>query len=261
METRMLCLEDVAIGYAGEKGGERVVASGISESLCRGEMACLIGSNGVGKSTLLRSICGLQPLLAGRVMVDGSDVALLSRRQRAGHVSIVLTSVDRDLSLSAAEVVALGRSPYTDFWGTLSASDRQIVEASMASVGIANLAQRRMSSLSDGERQKVMIAKALAQQTPLILLDEPTAFLDFGSRVEILMLLRRLSRDEGKTILLSSHDLQMCLWLSDKIWLLGDDGRLTAGAPHDLAASGAIGQLVSHEGIAFDADTLSIHLT
>ena len=131
----------------------------------------------------------------------------------------------------------------------------------MASVGIANLAQRRMSSLSDGERQKVMIAKALAQQTPLILLDEPTAFLDFGSRVEILMLLRRLSSDEGKTILLSSHDLQMCLWLSDKIWLLGDDGRLTAGAPHDLAASGAIGQLVSHEGIAFDADTLSIHLT
>ena len=93
----MLCLEDVAIGYAGEKGGERVVARGISESLCRGEMACLIGSNGVGKSTLLRSICGLQPLLAGRVMVDGSDVALLSRRQRAGHVSIVLTSVDRDL--------------------------------------------------------------------------------------------------------------------------------------------------------------------
>ena len=127
----MLCLEDVAIGYAGEKGCERVVARGISESLCRGEMACLIGSNGVGKSTLLRSICGLQPLLAGRVMVDGSDVALLSRRQRAGHVSIVLTSVDRDLSLSAAEVVALGRSPYTDFWGTLSASDRQIVEASM----------------------------------------------------------------------------------------------------------------------------------
>ena len=222
----MLCLEDVAIGYAGEKGGERVVARGISESLCRGEMACLIGSNGVGKSTLLRSICGLQPLLAGRVMVDGSDVALLSRRQRAGHVSIVLTSVDRDLSLSAAEVVALGRSPYTDFWGTLSASDRQIVEASMSSVGIANLAQRRMSSLSDGERQKVMIAKALAQQTPLILLDEPFSALDGYLRDHMQVEMMEMLKDYHGQVVMVSHNRDELYRFSEELFVIKDGGVL-----------------------------------
>ena len=250
-------LEDLSIGYTGKKGHVKVIAKGINASLKSGELTCLIGANGIGKSTLLRTLCAFQPKLKGKIWLHGKDLSDYSEKQLARLIGIVLTQKPDIQNMTVAELVGLGRSPYTGFWGVLSEADNQIVEESIAMVGISALSQRMIQTLSDGERQKVMIAKALAQQTPVVFLDEPTAFLDFPSKVEMMQLLHSLSRTTQKTIFLSTHDLELTLQIADKIWLMERD-RLTIGTPHSLSAEGALNRFVERDGIVFDREQLRV---
>lgn len=202
----------LTVGYRGHR-----VVEDISLSLPCGRLVCLLGPNGAGKSTLLRTLCGFQPPIAGTVTISGSDITTMSAAEVARLVSVVLTDRPLTPSLTAAEMVGMGRAPYTGFWGRLSDEDRRLVSEAMQTVGIAQLATRRMGRLSDGERQKVMIAKAMAQHTPVIVLDEPTAFLDYPSKVAVMKTLARLAHDEGKTILMSTHDLELAAQLGDEL--------------------------------------------
>ncbi len=202
----------LTVGYRGHR-----VVEDISLSLPCGRLVCLLGPNGAGKSTLLRTLCGFQPPIAGTVTISGSDITTMSAAEVARLVSVVLTDRPLTPSLTAAEMVGMGRAPYTGFWGRLSNDDRRLVSEAIQTVGIAPLATRRMGQLSDGERQKVMIAKALAQHTPVIVLDEPTAFLDYPSKVAVMKTLARLAHDEGKTILMSTHDLELAAQLGDEL--------------------------------------------
>ena len=202
----------LTVGYRGHR-----VVEDISLSLPCGRLVCLLGPNGAGKSTLLRTLCGFQPPIAGTVTISGNDITTMSAAEVAHLVSVVLTDRPLTPSLTAAEMVGMGRAPYTGFWGRLSDDDRRLVSEAMQTVGIAPLATRRMGQLSDGELQKVMIAKALAQHTPVIVLDEPTAFLDYPSKVAVMKTLARLAHDEGKTILMSTHDLELAAQLGDEL--------------------------------------------
>ena len=210
--NRPIDIKDLTIGY-----GEKIVQSHLTLSLERGEMVCMLGRNGCGKSTLLRTIAGLQPVISGEYKID--------------DVAVVLTDKLRLDNTSIREVVAMGRYPYTSFLGALTIDDNRIIDAAMKEVGIDN-ADSAFNALSDGEKQRVLIAKALAQQTPVILLDEPTAHLDLPNRILVLQLLRRLAHEQGKTILISTHELELALRLSDRILLLSDQGAQLDTAEH-----------------------------
>lgn len=238
MEHVGIALEHLTTGY---RTGRRtaVVAEGLDARVEAGRMTCLIGRNGSGKSTLLRTMAGFLPPLAGCVTVDGESVCAMSRSRMARRVGVVLT-VRPDLhGLTVAETVALGRAPYTGFWGGLGAEDHRVVAEAMMMAGVEKLAGKPMGRLSDGERQKVMVAKALAQQTPVILFDEPTAFLDYPAKASLMRLLLALAHDSGKTVFMSTHDLELAMRTADCLWLL-DGGRLSVGTPGGMAADGTI---------------------
>jgi iron complex transport system ATP-binding protein len=173
-------------------------------------------------------------------------------------ISIVLTGKPRVRNMTVAEMVGLGRSPYTDFWGRLSAEDKEVVEKALALTGITALKDRLVQTLSDGEKQKMMISKALAQQTPVIFLDEPTAFLDFPSKVEMLLLLRRLAHEMNKTIFLSTHDFELVLQVADTLWLMDAEQGLSSGTPQELADCGDLSRYVERKGISFDRQTMRV---
>jgi iron complex transport system ATP-binding protein len=229
-------------------------------SLQAGELVCLLGPNGAGKSTLLRSLAGMQPPIAGEVKLLENDIYKLPPQELAKLLSLVLTEKIDVGMLSAYALVSMGRYPYTDWWGKLTPEDEDIINWAIKSVGAVNLAPRNVSELSDGERQKIMIARALAQSPMVMLLDEPTAFLDLPRRVEIMQLLRQLARDTNQAILLSTHDLDLALRLADKIWLLGTNGILHVGAPEDLILSGAFADTFKSEGVEFDIFSGEFHL-
>lgn len=235
----MIQLTNLTIGY-----NKKVIATDLNAELHPGKLTCLVGRNGVGKSTLLRTLAGFQPQLSGNITVDGSDLTQLTRKELARKVSVVLTSRPQMQNMSAREVIALGRSPYTDMWGSLSDKDRDIVEQCIAKVGIEAIADRDIDTLSDGECQKVMIAKALAQQTPVILLDEPTAFLDYPSKVETMLLMKTIvSQQTTGSTLLSTHDMEMALRLADELWVMTRTHHLVCGTPQQLE------QLLTDEGL------------
>lgn len=218
-----ITLSHLSVGY---KVGHAVV-SDINLALQSGKLASLIGENGVGKSTLLKTLTGFLPKLEGSLLLDGKDISEFSQRALARQISIVLTQKPEVQNLTVEEIVGLGRSPYTGFFGKLHANDQQIVDESITAVGIEKLKNRMIQTLSDGERQKVMIAKALAQQTPIIFLDEPTAFLDFSSKVETFQLLQRMAHEMGKLVLLSTHDLELAVRFSDTLLQVNGDGLRT----------------------------------
>ena len=218
-----ITLSHLSVGY---KIGHAVV-SDINLALQSGKLASLIGENGVGKSTLLKTLTGFLPKLEGSLLLDGKDISEFSQRALARQISIVLTQKPDVQNLTVEEIVGLGRSPYTGFFGKLHANDQQIVDESITAVGIEKLKNRMIQTLSDGERQKVMIAKALAQQTPVIFLDEPTAFLDFSSKVETFQLLQRMAHEMGKLVLLSTHDLELAVRFSDTLLQVNGDGLRT----------------------------------
>ena len=252
-------LINLGIGYM-TKHGVRTVAEGINGTIRKGELTCLLGANGVGKSTLLRTLSAFQPMTAGEVLIEGHDMTSFSDKEMSRLIGVVLTEKPDVRNMRVRELVSLGRSPYTGFWGTYSKEDLKIVDEAISLVGIDTLSRRMVHTLSDGERQKVMIAKALAQQTPVIYLDEPTAFLDYPSKVEVLQLLRRISREAGKTIFLSTHDVELALQLADTVWLMSHEEGMTVGTPRQLAQQGALSRFIEREGITFDSETLTIKI-
>ena len=257
----VLAAADLAVGYRHPRRPPVVVVDGLQLALRAGELVCLLGPNGAGKSTLLRTLAGLQPPLAGHIWLEGEELGQLSAQALARRLSIVLTERVDVGNLSAWGLVALGRHPYTDWTGRLSPQDRAVVEWAIQAVGATELAPRLVSELSDGERQKVMIARALAQEPRLMLLDEPTAFLDLPRRVEIMGMLRVLAQETRRAILLSTHDLDLALRSADRIWLLAQDGSLQTGAPEDLVLSGAFQATFRSDGVEFDPQAGSFRIS
>ena len=247
--------ENLSIGYPQKRRPPRIVADGINVTLHRGEVVCLLGPNGAGKSTLLRTLAGMQAPLSGAVWLDGQPLASYDARALARRLSVVLTERISVGMLSAYGLVALGRYPYTSWTGRLTPADDDVVRQALTAVGAWPLASRYVAELSDGERQKVLIARALAQEPAVMILDEPTAFLDLPHRVEIVRILRDLAHRDGCTILLSTHDLDLALRHADKLWLLDDLGRLRSGAPEDLVLDGAFGATFQGRGLVFDPVT------
>lgn len=251
-------LQDLGIGYL-SKDSTKWVAQHLNGVIHGGELTCLLGRNGIGKSTLLRTLSAFQPALEGEVLMGDTPLTACSDKELSQRIGVVLTEKPDVRNMTVAEMVGMGRSPYTGFWGTLSENDRQIVDEALLLVGIGELRGRMIHTLSDGERQKVMIAKALAQQTSVIYLDEPTAFLDFPSKVEMLQLLRNLAHEEQKTIFLSTHDVELSLQLADTIWLM-EPNCLHIGTPQQLALEGVLGTFIERESVTFDPRTLTIHV-
>ena len=265
MET--VVLKNLSIGYT-QKGNEKVVAQGLNAAINSGELTCLLGCNGIGKSTLLRTLSAFQPALGGDVMINYElritnyelqSLTSFTDKELSRLIGIVLTEKPDVRNMTIEDLVGMGRSPYTGFWGTLTADDRQIVAEAIGMVGIESLRGRMIHTLSDGERQKVMIAKTLAQQTPIIYLDEPTAFLDYPSKVEMMQLLRRLAHEQQKTIFLSTHDVELALQLADRLWLM-EPNQLSVGTPRQLADDGTLSRFIERDGIVFERDSLTIRI-
>ena len=212
----MLTATDLSIGYRNDRH-TRTVQQGLSFSLRSGELTCLLGTNGSGKSTLLRTIARSLPPLGGELCLAGKPIGCFGNRLFSQTVGVVLTEKGAAGGLTVRELVALGRHPHTGFFGRLDAEDREIVESALSAVGMERKAERLIAQLSDGERQKAFIAKSLAQECPVVLLDEPTAFLDVVSRIEMMNLLHDLAVKQQKTILLSTHDLEQALSVADEV--------------------------------------------
>lgn len=222
-----------------------------------GKLSCLLGPNGSGKSTLLKTAAGFLKPLGGKVEILGTDISYCNASDLARIAAIVLTDRPDLRNMTARELVMLGRSPYTGFWGTADKKDRHETERALQATGASHLADRNIASLSDGERQKVMIAKALAQSTPVILLDEPTAFLDYPSKAAIMLMLKKIASTEQKTVLLSTHDLELALKLADMLLVLDEKELPQAGSPEELIADGTIEKYFKVEGAHFDRKSRS----
>lgn len=250
----ILTIENLSVGYGtGRKC--HVVGSRLNASLPPASLTALIGSNGAGKSTLLRTLSGFLPPLEGVVRWKDFPDTRPSQQQLARLLAIVLTARIESDFLSAREVVESGRAPYTPFDGRLSQHDHDVVNEALRLTESDHLASRRLHQLSDGERQRVMIAKALAQETPVILLDEPTAFLDFAGKIKTMRLLQSLAHDKGKTILISTHDLEPAFHIADRLWLLSPTA-ITEGTPRTLADEGVLQQFFYADGMNFDSEAL-----
>lgn len=246
----MLHLDGLDAGYAGSRGA---VLRGVTASVARGTFICVLGRNGIGKSTLMRTIAGLQGALAARVLLEGRPVVGLSAAERARKIAVVLTERGFSPGLTVEDVVALGRQPFTGWLGGLGREDRACIARAMSAVNLGALVHRLLDTLSDGERQRAMIARAIAQDPLMMVLDEVTAYLDLPGRVEVMSLLRHHAHDSGVVILLSSHDLDLSLQLADQVWIL-DQGGIDMGAPAQVIARGAVGRAFDTEAVAFSRD-------
>lgn len=244
-------LNKLSIGYTHNRQ-EMPVMGVIDATLNSGELVALIGANGAGKSTLLRTLSAFQQPLSGSITYPDGKNHSRNASELSTLLAVVLTGNSDIHNLTVREVVGMGRSPYTNFLGRIRKHDEDIISEALKMVEITHLAERNVETLSDGERQKVMIAKALAQQTPVIMLDEPTAFLDFNSRVQLFRLLQKLAHEAGKAILVSTHDLELVLQLADKVWLI-QDKMMHTGRVEELAANGTLKKFIDGNGIEYNA--------
>ncbi len=240
----------LSTGYKGKE-----LHSFDSLNLPASSFVCLLGPNGAGKSTLLRILSGLQKPLKGRIELDGEELSSINPRQRARLISVVLTEAIDIAKMRVIDLIATGRSPYTNLLGQLKSSDIEIVMKAAQDVGMTQLLYKEISSLSDGERQKTMIAKSLAQQSRFLFLDEPAAFLDYPSKLELMMLLHRIVREQGKTVLMTTHDVELAVDSADELWLLGMDGSFDRGGPEDLILKNALSDFFRTEQVDFNKNT------
>lgn len=251
----VISARELVIGYASKGRKERKIAGPLTLEISAGKLIFLLGANGSGKSTLIKTLAGILPALSGEVFMGTDLVSKLKPSAIATRLSLVLTDKVKTGNMKVFSLVALGRYPYTGWLGTLNALDHQKINAAIESVHLENFLERNMDELSDGEHQKVMLARALAQDTALIILDEPTAHLDLQNRVELIRLLHKLSRESGKSILLSTHELDLALQTADEIWLMDGNGNLVSGTPEDLILNGKFEQAVDKNGDLFDKNT------
>lgn len=246
-----LSSRDLSVGY---RYSRRIhtLQSHLSVALHSSELIALIGPNGSGKSTLLRTLAGFEKPLAGEVMLQGRPFQKFSRNQWARSVSVVLTEWPQADKLTVSSLVGTGRSPYTGFAGRLTSHDRQTVIHALSSTGIQHLKNEFINRLSDGEKQRALIAKSLAQDTPVILLDEPAAFLDFPGRIRMMHLLRQLAHQHHKSILITTHDIGLALQYADTLWMVSTDKPLITGIPEILALNGKLGEYFAGQQVDFD---------
>jgi iron complex transport system ATP-binding protein len=249
----VLSAAGLSAGYRLGGGRTRAVLSGLDLELAPGELVCLLGPNGAGKSTLMRTLAGLQPPLAGTMRWSGGAEAAPGGLEWARRAAIVLTERVEGGNLTVYNLAALGRYPHTAWTGRLLESDRSATQKALVDAGAWDLRDRRYDELSDGEKQKVMLARALAQDPLLLLLDEPTAFLDLPRRVETMRVLRRLAREQGRAVLLSTHDLDLALRASDRLWLLPAGGPMKTGMPEELVLRGDFAAVFDQGDVGFDA--------
>lgn len=242
-------LHDLSTGYRSRRE-EKVISQHLELAIAPGEVVMLMGPNGSGKSTLMHTMAGLLTPLSGEVIISGKPLSSLKMKELARLLSLVLTERIPAGNMSISDIVAVGRYPYTGFRGSLRPEDKAVIHEVLTACHLDGMQERLYSTLSDGEKQRVMIARALAQETPLILLDEPTAHLDLPSRLEVTTMLRTLARSLGKSILISTHELDLALGWADTIWLMDRAGEITASAPEDLILGGHIERV-------FGAPTLS----
>lgn len=248
----ILSAQQLSIGYSGKKESS-VIASDINLTLNEGKLIALIGANGIGKSTLLRTLTGIQHPLEGTVLLKGKNINDYNTKELAQTLGIVLTESLPPSNLTVFELVALGRQPYTNWLGTLSPEDMDQVNKAIQLTQIEHLVTKKHFEISDGQLQKVLIARALAQDTPLIVLDEPTTHLDLLHKVNLLRLLKRLTAETGKCILYSTHDLDLALQLSDDIIVM-IPGTVTQGTHKDLITNKVFDKLFNDDNILFDPD-------
>ncbi|MDR0538148.1 MAG: ABC transporter ATP-binding protein [Tannerellaceae bacterium] len=240
----------LSIGYA-----TTLIHKDLNLNLFPGELTCILGLNGAGKTTLLRTLCGFLPALEGQIILAGKPLSSYTPNRLSLTIGVVLTENTHTGDLSAHDLVALGRHPHTGFFGVLKKEDNEIIEQSLKAVGMLHKGKLLTSEMSDGERQKVMIAKALSQECPIIILDEPTAFLDVGSRIESMLLLRKLAKEQNKAILISTHDIEQAIQMADTFWLLRNNSQLICGTPEDLILNGEINSFFDKNNITFDIHT------
>jgi iron complex transport system ATP-binding protein len=231
----ILKTSSLSIGY-----DSKTIASDINVTLSEGDIIALIGPNGAGKSTLFKTFSTHIKPVGGKIELFGKDLMSYSPKERAKLLGIVLTERPDDMFLKVFDVVAAGRYPYTGMFGKLNEDDEKEIKVSLELVGVNHLADRVFNTLSDGEKQKVMIAKAIAQNTPIIMLDEPTAFLDYPSKIELFSLLKKLAKEQKKAILFSSHDLELLLRYTDNLWIMAKNKPFAAGLSSDLLINGII---------------------
>lgn len=248
----ILSTQQLSIGYS-RKGKYTTVQSNLQLQLKAGELVCLIGPNGSGKSTLLRTLAGLQKSLTGKALLDGKNLTKLAQHEKAMQIALVLTDRVEIENATVYDIVSFGRHPYSNWWGRTTVEDDILVHEAIEMVHLSHKTHHNLNELSDGERQRVMIAKALAQNTPIILLDEPTAHLDLPNRVEIMLLLHRLAHKTSKAILLSTHELDMALQAADRIWLMTLEHGVECGVPEDLVFNGSFNRAFESKSYVFNS--------
>lgn len=249
----MIELKELTLGY-----GQRTLLETVNARITGGQLVALLGRNGTGKSTLLRAMMGLEKPQSGEITLQGKNIASLKPEKLARNISFVTDKV-RIANLRCKDVVALGRAPYTNWIGQLQPEDQKRVDDAMQLVGMSGYAEKTMDKMSDGECQRIMIARALAQDTPVILLDEPTAFLDLPNRYELCLLLKKLAQEEKKCVLFSTHDLDIALSLCDSIMLIDNPQMYTLPTP-EMVASGHIERLFRNESVTFDVQEMRVRI-
>ncbi len=253
-KQKILTTNNLTTGYT-IRNQQKQISKGLNLQMLSGELVALIGVNGAGKSTLLRTLSGLQAPIDGNVFIQNKDISVISRKERAKLLSLVLTNKINIANLKVSDLVAVGRYPYTGALGILSEKDKIAIDNALESCGVQDFSERLFSELSDGEQQRVMLARALAQDTPLMMLDEPTAHLDLPNRVALMKMLLELSKSTHKAILLSTHELDLALQWCDTIWLMSGDGSIKIGTPEDLVLSGAFSSVFENQAFYFDIPT------
>uniref|UniRef100_UPI0040484C99 ABC transporter ATP-binding protein n=1 Tax=Algoriphagus sp. TaxID=1872435 RepID=UPI0040484C99 len=253
MKQNQIALEGIGLqlGYS-QDGVRKPLLENLNFELVAGELTCLLGPNGVGKSTLIKAILGEISPWEGRLLLEQAPLSSYSIPDRAKHIAVVLTDPIYPGNLTVGQLVALGRTPHTNWLGKLSDKDQFLIEKALAETHIGYLRDARLGELSDGQRQKAMIARALAQDGSVIVLDEPTAHLDLVNRLEIMSLLREISRSQGKAILVVTHDLDIALETADRFWILNCGIPLLSGTPEDLVLSGQIQVLFPSDRYRFN---------
>lgn len=246
-------LHDLSTGYRSRRE-EKVISQHLELAIAPGEVVMLMGPNGSGKSTLMHTMAGLLPPLSGEVTISGKPLPSLKMKELAQLLSLVLTERIPAGNMAISDIVAVGRYPYTGFRGSLRPEDKVVIREALTACHLDGMQERLYSTLSDGEKQRVMIARALAQETPLILLDEPTAHLDLPSRLEVTTMLRTLARSLGKSILISTHELDLALGWADIIWLMDRAGEIVSAAPEDLILDGHIERVFGAPGLSYDRE-------